>query len=938
MADVFVSYSRADSEFVGRLTASIQGSGKDVWVDTEGIADAEVFPEAIKRAIEQSDAFLFVITPASVQSAYCEHEVEHARDMNKRIVPVLRDPVSDSQLPAEIRDRNWIPFTDDGQFDPSMARLVKALDTDLEAARAHTRWLVKALEWDAEARDKSFLLRGSELKAAEGWLASSPERADPAPTALQREYLLASREAAARRQRLLVSGSLAVAVLSIGLVIFALISRSQAVSEQVGARAQALAAESQAELPDDPEISLILGVKAVRERATPQSLFALRAALDASPLERALPTVTTRATCGINSGLSAAVSPNGRQIVEGTCDGSLLLLDAGTGRVVRAEHVAAHVTTVLYSPNGSLLAVGTDLAILLVNPRSGAVLARTHYAVPAGGPGVTALAFSPDGRQLASNAPNGVALLSVPGLRARLLAKYPAAGGGMVFTRDGKELVAGGAYDNAFEVFDVATGRLVRRVVSPTPGMTGSWPEVVALSPDGSELAVGYPTLNSVNGTVSIYSTRTWAKQFDVTTISNVEVSAVAFSPDGTRLAIGAEDGTAGVWSLLTREQLVSYAGPTAAVTAMAFTAGGRSVLTASNDGIVRLWRALGGEQAFVPVNGNIDWLSVAPGLLAVVEDAYRKTSLATFRLPGGRPLQSWAVGPFLTTGISLSQDARYLVTYASTAGTNTGAPASGPVRIWSVATHRVVRTLPRASVALALMSPDDSRLFLLVGVTRTGIGKGEVVNLATGHVVTLGLATPPCGYFPPDVAFSSDDRRIAGGSFCGFADVWSATTGRLLRQVNEGGEISSAGLSPDGSRLLVSSWDSRATIWSVASGSPLVELIGHTRGIAGAVFAAGGSLVVSDALDHTVRVWNASTGLQLRVLTFTALQGTIAVSADGSQLAIGENTPILGVDDVVRVFDTCPACQNPTSLLALAVPRVTNRLTTLESTVIKKS
>src|ERR1700680_3912926 len=117
MADVFVSYSRTDSEFVGRLTASIQGSGKDVWVDTEGIADGEVFPEAIKRAIEQSDAFLFVITPASVQSAYCEHEVEHARDMNKRIVPVLRDPVADAQLPAEIRDRNWIPFTNEEQFD-----------------------------------------------------------------------------------------------------------------------------------------------------------------------------------------------------------------------------------------------------------------------------------------------------------------------------------------------------------------------------------------------------------------------------------------------------------------------------------------------------------------------------------------------------------------------------------------------------------------------------------------------------------------------------------------------------------------------------------------------------------------------------------------------------------------------------------------------------
>ncbi len=228
MSDVFVSYSRRDSEFVRRVADSIAERGKEVWLDTEGIADGEVFPEAIKRAIEQSDAFLFVITPESVHSAYCENEVEYARELQKRILPVLREPVSDSELPAEIRDRNWIPFIDDAEFDPAVGRLMTALDTDLEANQAHTRWLVKALEWDKEGRDNSFLLRGSELKAAEAWLAASPEDADPAPTSLQREYLLASRNASARRQRVLMGASVAVAAVSIGLLIFALISRGQA--------------------------------------------------------------------------------------------------------------------------------------------------------------------------------------------------------------------------------------------------------------------------------------------------------------------------------------------------------------------------------------------------------------------------------------------------------------------------------------------------------------------------------------------------------------------------------------------------------------------------------------------------------------------------------------------------------------------------------------
>ena len=58
------------------------------------------------------------------------------------------------------------------------------------------------------------------LKAAETWLAATPEHADPAPTPLQREYVLASRNAAARRQRMLMIGSVAVAAVSVGLLIF----------------------------------------------------------------------------------------------------------------------------------------------------------------------------------------------------------------------------------------------------------------------------------------------------------------------------------------------------------------------------------------------------------------------------------------------------------------------------------------------------------------------------------------------------------------------------------------------------------------------------------------------------------------------------------------------------------------------------------------------
>jgi hypothetical protein len=74
LPDVFLSYSRRDMEFVRRLADDLEGRGKDVWVDVDGIRDAEKFPEALRRAIERSDAFVFV--RSRTRSAGVPNEVQ----------------------------------------------------------------------------------------------------------------------------------------------------------------------------------------------------------------------------------------------------------------------------------------------------------------------------------------------------------------------------------------------------------------------------------------------------------------------------------------------------------------------------------------------------------------------------------------------------------------------------------------------------------------------------------------------------------------------------------------------------------------------------------------------------------------------------------------------------------------------------------------------
>jgi WD40 repeat protein len=289
---------------------------------------------------------------------------------------------------------------------------------------------------------------------------------------------------------------------------------------------------------------------------------------------------------------------------------------------------------------------------------------------------------------------------------------------------------------------------------------------------------------------------------------------------------------------------------------------------------------------------------------------------------------------------VVLSGDGRFALGLATTASV---LPHEVPLTIWDTRSGRIVRRLRVTSLPTlvgaeaATFSADDARVALLEGAATSG-PVALILSVATGRTVELQNSFAACGSPPSSFAFSRNDRRVAGADFCGYADVWDVRTGRLLRQVHQGGEVSAVDLSPDGSRLLVSSWDSRATVWGVASGRPLVNLIGDTRGLQAAVFSPGGSLVATSSLDRTVRIWDSRTGQVLRVLTFPDDQWALAFNGDGSEFAVADSNPARGAPDAVRVFDTCPACTNAHDLLRLAAPRATTWLTVLERTVVEGS
>jgi CHASE2 domain-containing sensor protein len=217
--DVFIAYSRVDSDFARKLNDALQIQGKMTWFDQESIASGADFQQEICRGIESSNNFLFIISPSSVNSPYCADEVEYARKLNKRIVTVLHRTVPAAELHPGLASVQWINFNKhNGDFYANFGELVRTLDTDLEYMRSHTRLLVKALEWDREKRDPSYLLRGKDLADSEQWLQLGATK-HPQPTELQTQYITTSRKTPYFKPKLhtAILTSLAVTALVVGI-------------------------------------------------------------------------------------------------------------------------------------------------------------------------------------------------------------------------------------------------------------------------------------------------------------------------------------------------------------------------------------------------------------------------------------------------------------------------------------------------------------------------------------------------------------------------------------------------------------------------------------------------------------------------------------------------------------------------------------------------
>lgn len=863
-ANVFISYSRRNKAFVQHLHASLEATGREIWVDWENIPLAVDWWKEIELGIEVADTFLFVLSPDSVQSQVCSQEIEHAVKHNKRLVPVVCEDVSPDQVHPELARLNWIFLRAIDDFETGFKGLLKALDRDLDYVRTHTRLLVRALEWDRNRRDSSYLLRGTDLQRANEYLAQGREE-EPRPTALHHQYVLASAEAeAAEREAALAQQSAtlrnqgrwlqlvtAVSVIAVVLGIFSLQLYRQAQTARQSAeraRLRSLIRSAEALFLSDQRFESLLtatqaGALIHTPGAAPENENAVLRPQVMSALQQALFWIQERNRLEGHTGLvwQVAFDPKGHLLASASADGTVRLWSlsgqplqvlAGNGTPLQdvafskvGFHVAAvgkdgglylwnqqgtllqqwqaharSVQAVRFSPQGDFIATASDDATVKLWRWDGTLIRTLTTGTDSG---LHTLAIAPDGQQLIAGDEAGqLHFWSLPSGAHRSQPAHQSAIVALDLSPNGRLLVSASG-DRQIQIFDLVTGQ----ARAPISGFEG-------------------------------------------------QVRNVRFTPAGDQLVTVSSDRRIRIWDLEGTLQN-TLIGNTGQLAGLAIAPDDDLIATAGGDRVVRLWSRENPRLQRLKADPEaVNTIALAPTgdfLVSGGQDAVLKR----WRLDGTR-LNSFRGHGAAITAVALNASGDRIAS----------ASQDGTVRLWNLQGDTLqilqghdgaVRDVAFAPQGNGLVSGGDDHTL------RFWTADGALRKVIQAH---------PEGVL--SLAFSPDGETLVSTGWDHGVQLWTPD-GEWLRSL-EGhrGSVHDTAFSPDGRFLATASYDNTVMIWRVADGERLHTLEGHRDGVLSVAFSPLGEMLITAGSDNTLRFWDWQKPQKNLLSTLSGHRGSI--------------------------------------------------------------
>jgi WD40 repeat protein/basic membrane lipoprotein Med (substrate-binding protein (PBP1-ABC) superfamily) len=491
------------------------------------------------------------------------------------------------------------------------------------------------------------------------------------------------------------------------------------------------------------------------------------------------------------------------------------------------------VRELAYSPDGKRLAsVGKDRMLKVWDASSGQLLDSGRATNVES----TCVAFSPDGKYIATADHDMTAKI----WDSRTLAQIATLEGHdtglltLTFSPDGERLVT--STSNMWEglfVWDIASGQKIGEFFVNNLQV----PEAIAFSPDGKWAAAA-----NTYGQVHLWDATTYD---EIRSLGSGEfyMFGMAISPDGSRLAASDSENKVIIWDTSSWEELLSFYAHADWMLDIEFSPDGNRLATSSLDGKAKIWDAATGQELLL-LAGHTD------GILSLAFD------------PSGKHLAT--------------------------------ASMDGTLRIWNVSLSQEWLSSPTDGYAGHIaFSPDGSLLAAGSGYQ----GKIRLWNLETGEETGfLTSAGHPGGV--DAVTFSPDGAQLASVGVDDSLKIWDIDSGQLIN-LKEEVEISEVGdvmYSPDGSLLVISGSGTTFELLDAATLQKLAEF--PNKDVADAIaFSPDGNLLASTTRSGVTRVWDLRTEEEIQTLHVqSGWLADLTFNPDGDSLAIAGNDGTVSV------------------------------------------
>src|SRR5215831_434833 len=612
---IFISYSRRDIHDADQLSSSIEGQGFEVIIDRRDLPYGEEWQRELADFIRNSDSVLFLISPSSIVSEWCNWELAQVAELKKRLFPIAIAAVSLNALPLELARVHIFP--QEGLFDQvrHLPQLVKALNTDRAWIKEHTRLADWAREWRARNKPGAMLLRGPALQAAEIWRKQIPRTETPAEIVL--ELIEASRRGRFRRRGITATAASATLIggfvggwiyLGLADVISSLtgrltnisrLERELAASER---RADALAKQRAGlgGVIDD------LNKRVLHARVSGDKQKEDELVEEIRKLERGLRAIeeewrhtqhvlsAEKIFRGHNQPIYAlAVDRNGDVFASGSRDNLAIIWSLSTGQppILLRPHFG-DVLSVAFTPDGQYVVTGSeDKRARLWNKTDGKLLAvfSEHTS------DVTTVAVTPDSQRIITGSGDATILIWDIATRKRVerLAGHTGQVNRVAVTPDG-EYIFSGSSDKTLRMWRVATYHQIA-LLGSSQGLRGDILDL-AVFMHNEKLHV---VVASADNMVRIWDVGIFLEKADnpppplyMLNVLERGITSVAVMPDGRHVIVALADryNSVWVWDFTTDTVVARLEGHEERVLAVAAFPDGQRILTGSADKSARTW------------------------------------------------------------------------------------------------------------------------------------------------------------------------------------------------------------------------------------------------------------------------------------------------------------------------------------------------------------